>query len=186
MDPKWVQSVCACGFLARPRAPSDGAPTPRGWGGEGRGAARRAPSVAPRHRRAYGVRAARAGAVRAGDGGGGVGHSAPAAREVGVEARAVHVAVPAHGAAVAVGAVGVGVVGVADAGRCRVTGSLTVAARADWIGVLLLAVDVFAAPARPPTFAHQVRAVAGARRMRSTRRTINVEATWLRELGDKD
>jgi hypothetical protein len=31
VDPKWVQSVRASGFLARPRAPSDGAPTPRGW-----------------------------------------------------------------------------------------------------------------------------------------------------------
>jgi hypothetical protein len=51
----------------------DGAPTPRGWGGEGRGAARRAPSVAPRHRRAYVVYVA----ARAADGGGGVGASGP-------------------------------------------------------------------------------------------------------------
>jgi hypothetical protein len=48
--PKVGSNVCASGFLARPRAPSDGAPTPRGWGGEGRGArsgSARAVSCAP-------------------------------------------------------------------------------------------------------------------------------------------
>jgi hypothetical protein len=133
-----------------------GAPTPRGRGGEGRGAARRAPSVAPRHRRAYDARAgllyapARAlGSSVAGvDGGGGVGGSFPAAREVGVEARAEHLAV-----------LGAGPVGVAHAGR---RGGVALGLARGARGEAGLAVD--GATARPQAEAHQVAAVAGARR----------------------
>jgi hypothetical protein len=97
--PKWTQSgfkvcvqVVSWPALARHRT---GRPRREGGGarGEGRGAARRAPSVAPRHRRAYVVRVA----VRAADGGGGAGGTVPAPCGVGVEARAVHVAVPGAG-----------------------------------------------------------------------------------------
>ena len=105
--------------------------------------------IAPRHRRAYDVREV---AVRAADGGGGVGGSGPAPREVGVEPRAVHAAPPAAGLVV-----------VAHAGRVRVAKGLTRVARGD--AVLELAVDeVVRVPARPHADAHQVAAVPRSRR----------------------
>tara|TARA_B100001094_G_scaffold309918_1_gene344038 strand:+ start:321 stop:605 length:285 start_codon:yes stop_codon:yes gene_type:complete len=82
----------------------------------------------------------------------------PALREVGVEPRAIHGAVPVAVFVVAVS----GVVGVAHAGRVGVAAGLARGARLDT--AFELAVDIH--PARPHANAHQVAAVPLSRRAR--------------------